>query len=297
MQALKAAFVGQRNSGNIHRRLAFFLQPRVYHLQCPVDDGQCSQAQKVKLDQAGVFHIILIKLGNRMLALIVTVNRRKIGDGGWRNDDPTGMFTGVTGNSFKLACHINDGAHFFVGVVQFRQPRLFFKGFFQGHPRITGDQFRNTVNKAVRMAHHPAHIPHHSLGGHGAEGDDLRHRIAAIKLGNVINDLIPFVHAKVDVKVGHRHPFRVQKALEQQIKFQRVKIGDFQRVGYQRTGPGAPPRANRDIVVFGPLDKLGDDQKVAGKTHLVYHPQLDAQALVIRATFAGPLGFIREQEC
>jgi hypothetical protein len=49
-----------------------------------------------------------------------------------------------------------------------------------------------------------------------AEGDDLRHLVAAVFALHVADHLFAAVHAEVDVEVGHRDPFGVQEALEQQ---------------------------------------------------------------------------------
>jgi hypothetical protein len=118
------------------------------------------------------------------------------------------------------------------------------------------------------MAQHPAHVAHHRLGRHGAVGGDLRHPVAAVALGDVFDHPVAAFHAEIDVEIRHRHPFGIEKTLEQQIVGQRVQIGDAERVGHQRTGAGTAPRSDRHPVGARPLDEVGDDQEIAGKAHL-----------------------------
>ena len=139
------------------------------------------------------------------------------------------------------------------------------------------------------MAQHAAGVAHHRLGRHGAEGDDLTDAVAAVLRSHIIDDLVAAVHAEVDVEIGHRHPFGVEEALEQQVVRQRVEVGDAQRPRHQRTGTRAAARADRDVVVLGPVDEVGDDQEVAGEPHrdddveLGLEPQLIGRAAVLRS--------------
>lgn len=108
--------------------------------------------------------------------------------------------------------------------------------------------------------------------------------------------MVAFLHAEVDVEVGHRDTFRVKETFEQQVELQRVKIGDLQRIGHQRTGAGTASRANRHAVILRPLDKLHHNQEVAREPHLVDNPEFNIQTLVIlRAPFSTD-GRIREEE-
>jgi hypothetical protein len=64
---------------------------------------------------------------------------------------------------------------------------------------------------------------------------------SAVFLAHVLDDPPAVVLAEVDVEVGHRHPLRVEEALEQQRVAQRIEVGDAERVGDQRTGARTPP--------------------------------------------------------
>ncbi len=173
LQHVEAFLVIQRDRGDIDRLQALFGPARVDHLQRPVDDGERTQAEEVKLHQASVFYVVLIKLGDRVRTGFIAVEWRKIGNFGRSNNHPTGVFTGVTGDALQLTRHIDQRFDLFVGLVDFWQLRLCFEGFRQGHARIGRYQLRDTVNKAVRMPQYAAHVADNRFCGHGTEGNNL----------------------------------------------------------------------------------------------------------------------------
>ncbi len=233
LQHVEAFLVIQRDRGDIQRWLAILRPPLVDHLQRPVDDGERTQTKEVELHQSGVFNVAFIKLGDRMFALFIAVKRRKIGNFGRRDNHPTGVLTGVTGDPFQFARHVDQRLNFFIRFVDFRQLRLGFKRFRQRHPRIGRDQFRDTIDKAVRMPQHAAYVADHRFRRHCTEGDDLRYRITTVHVRYVLDNLVAFLHTEVNVEVRHGDTFRVKETFEQQVKFQRIEVGDFQRVGHQ----------------------------------------------------------------
>ncbi len=107
--------------------------------------------------------------------------------------------------------------------------------------------------------------------------------IAAVMTGDVIDHLVPPVHAEIHVKVGHRNPLGIQEPLEQQVEFDRVEIGNLQRISHQRSRTRTPARTYRNQIVFRPLDKVGNNHEITGKTHLGDHFQLEIQAIIINA--------------
>ncbi len=87
----------------------------------------------------------------------------------------------------------------------------------QAHAQGHRDQLGDAIDEAIGMAQHAPAVAHHRLGGHGAVGDDLADPVAAVLARDVVDHLVAAVHAEVDVEVGHRHPFRIQETLEQQV--------------------------------------------------------------------------------
>ena len=296
LQHIEAFFIVERDRGDIQRPLAVLLAAGVDHLQRPVNDGERTQAEEVELHQPGIFNVVFIKLGNRMLARFVAVKRGKIGNFSWRDHHPTRMFTGVTGDPFELTRHVDQRFNLFVRLINFRQLRLGFKRFRQRHTRVRRHQLGNAVHKAVRMAQHTANVADNRFRRHGTEGNNLRYRIATVHVRDVFNHLVTLLHTEVNVEVGHGDTFRVKETFEQQVELQRIEVGNFQRIGDQRSGAGATSRPYRHAVILRPLDKFHNDQEVAREPHLVNYLQLNVQAFIIfRAAFR-PLIRIGEQE-
>ncbi|MNZ46233.1 hypothetical protein D3C78_639110 [compost metagenome] len=265
-------------------------------LHRPLDDGQGTQAEEVELHQAGGLHVVLVELGHQAGALFVTGDRREVGELGRRDHHATGVLAGTAGDAFQLEGHVPDFLGLLIALEEVAEHLLLLEGFFEGHADFEGNHLRQLVGQAVGLALHPRHVAHHRLGRHGAEGDDLAHRVAPVGTGHVVDDPVAAFHAEVDVEVGHGNPLGVEETFEQQVVGQRVEVGDLQYVGHQRAGARAPAGAHRHAVVLGPLDEVHHDQEVAGEAHLDDGAQLELQAVdvnlpflfVVRRGFLGP---------
>ena len=120
-------------------------------------------------------------------------------------------------------------------------------------------------------------------------------RRLAVFVFHVINHPVAIGLAKVNVKVGHGDPLRIEEALEQQVVAQRVQVGNFERISHQRTGARTTSRPDWATIVFRPIDKVAHNQKIARKAHGDDGLQLKLQALLVARHLAGALGRIRIQ--
>ena len=136
-----------------------------------------------------------------------------------------------------------------------------------GRGRILRHQLAQLVDLPVRHLQHAADVAQHAARLQRAEGDDLRHPVAAVALLHIADDLVAAILAEVDVEVRHRHAFRIEEALEQQTEADRIEIGDRQRIGDQRAGARAAARTDRNALRLRPLDEVRDDQEVARIFH------------------------------
>ena len=173
LQHVETFLVIKRDSRNIQRRLAVLLTAGVDHLQRPVDDGQRTQTKEVELHKPGVFNVVLVELGDRMLTRFIAVQRREVSDFGRGDNHAPRMLTGVTRDALQLARHVDQRFHLFVGFVDFRQLRFSFKGFRQGHARIGRHQLRDSIDKTVGVAQNAAHVADNRFRRHRTEGNDL----------------------------------------------------------------------------------------------------------------------------
>ena len=288
LQQAVGRLVVQRDKGDIQWRFVDLGAVTVDGLQRPVDDRQGPQAEEVELHQAGRLHVVLVELGHQAVAFLVAVDRREVGQLGRRDHHATGVFTDVTHHAFELARHLPDFRRFFIDLDEIPEDFFLLVGFFQGHADFEGDHLRQAIRQAVGLALDPRHVAHHRLGGHGTEGDDLAHGVAAVLLGHVVDHPVATVHAEVDVEVGHGYPFRVEETFEEQVIFQRVEVGDLLDVGHQGTGTRTPAGAHGHAIALGPLDKVHHDQEVTGEAHLDNDIQLEIQPVDIDLA----LGFV-----
>ena len=167
-----------------------------------------------------------------------------------------------------------------VALVGLLQRRRFLERLLELDVQRGGDHLGDAVHVAVRHVHGAAHVLDGRLGRHGAEGDDLRHVLAAVLVGDVIDHFAAPVHAEVDVDIGHGDALGIQKALEEQIVLQRIDVGDPHGVGDQRAGRRAAARAHGNAVFPGVADEVPDDQEIAGKLHLLDDARFRAPAAV-----------------
>ncbi len=136
-----------------------------------------------------------------------------------------------------------------------------------GRRRILRHQFCQFVDLAIGHLQHATDVAQHAPRLQGAEGDDLRHLIAAVALLHIIDDPVAPVLTEIDIEVRHRDALGIEKPLEQQAEPDRVEIGNGQRIGHQRSRAGATARPDRNALGLGPLDEVRDDQEVARIIH------------------------------
>ena len=170
-----------------------------------------------------------------------------------------------------------------VGLVQLRvflQQRLDVghgvAGLFQREAlaELDRNELAHLVHLGVLQPHHAGHVLQAGLARHRSECGDHGHLVVAVLLAHVVDDFHAAGVVEVDVEVGHGNTVRVQEALEQQVEFQRVEVGDPDGVAHDGPRARPTPRPHADALVLGPVDVVGHDQQVIGKAHVVDHRKL-----------------------
>ena len=232
--------------------------------------GQRGQAQKVKLHQPNGLYVVFVVLADRRLTARLLVKRAKIGQLARGNEHAACMHAHVARQAFELLGQIQQGFNFFFLSQTLSQNGFFFQSPRNGDvlPRLVGNELADAIAKGVAHVQYSAHVPNGCASGHGAKRGNLAHRFFAVFVFDVVNHAVAVGLAKVNIKVGHGHPLRVQKALKQQFVFQRVKVGDLEGICHQRTRSGSTTRPHRATVLFGPVDEITHNQKVAWKPHI-----------------------------
>ena len=235
LQHVVGFLVIQRNEVDVDQiliRRTVALLDAVDGFQRQLDDGQGTQTEKVELDQASLLDVVLVELGHQATALLVTGDRREVGELGRRDHHTTSVLAGTAHHAFELERHFPDFLGFLVVLEELAQRLLHLVGFLQGHAHFEGDHLRQTVGQTVGLTLRPGDVAHHRLGRHRAKGDDLAHRIAPVFLSHVVDHSVAAVHAEVDVEVGHGNPLGVEESFEQQVIGQRIEVSDLQHVGH-----------------------------------------------------------------
>ncbi len=150
-----------------------------------------------------------------------------------------------------------------------------------GFDPLDRDQFGKPINLPIGHLQNATNVPNSGFGQERAEGDDLGDAITAVFLLDILDHFLPAIHAKVDIKIRHRHAFGVEEPFEQQRVAQWVKISDGQCIGNQRTSAGTAPRPNRNILILGPFNEIRNDQEVAGKSHTLDHAKFKIKPRLI----------------
>ena len=278
-QHLVGAPIVERQGGEVdaHPELA-------QHLHAALQDRQRGQAEEVELHQPGLLDIFHVVLRDEHVALRIAIQRHQLAQRPVADHHPGGMGAGMAIQPLELQRDLHQPAHRLVAGAHLLQPLLAVDRLTQRHRlgRIVRDQFADLVDHEEWQTQHAADVAHRRARLQLAEGDDLRHPVAAIFAAHIGDHLVATVLAEIDVEIRHRHALRVQEPLEQQPKRDRIDVGDGQRPRRQRSGARAASRTDRNVVRLGPLDEVGDDHEIAGKAHRRDHVQLERQPRAIR---------------
>ena len=228
-----------------------------------LDQRQRAQAQEVHLEQADALDLLHRPLGRDFVAVALE-ERRVVGDRTRRDHDAGGVDAGVSRHAFEALAHLEHVVHARVGLRHLPQHRVFGERFLERHVERRRNLFRDAIDVRVGQVHHAADVADHGLRLHGAERDDLRHVLAAVLRGDVLDHLAAAALAEVDVDIRQRDALRIEEALENQVVVQRVDVGDAQRPGHEAAGRRAAAGADRNAVLARVADEVPDDQEVPG---------------------------------
>jgi hypothetical protein len=195
-----------------------------------LDDGQVAQTEEVELHQPDLFHVVLVVLRNDRRAGIGGIQRAEVGQLAGGDQHATSVHADIARQVFKTAGQFEQLLDLFFLIDALLQLRLGLDGLGQGQRLVLldRDQLGELIAEVVGHVEHAPDVTNHRLRRHGAEGGDLRYGIVTVFVAHVFDDAPAIVLAEVDVEVGHRHPFRVEKALEEQRVAERIEIGDAQ---------------------------------------------------------------------
>ena len=198
----------------------------------------------------------------------------------------------MPGHALQRLGGVDEFFHLGVCLIELPQGLAQAQRVLQGDMQRTGPGGHllcDLVHLGVGHVHDPAHVPDDAPGRHGTEGDDLGHMVVAVLAADIVHHLAPAGIAEVHVDIRHTHPLRVQKSLEVQVIFGRIDIRNIQAVAHKAAGSAAASRAHGNTGFLGIADKVGDDEEIVRKAHLLDHVLLVPELLpvaLIRAVAA-----------
>ena len=136
----------------------------------------------------------------------------------------------MPGHPLQLSGHVNQFVDGGIRIILLLEILRCCERLIQRHVQFIGHKFRYRVYLCIRNRHRPAYIPDSASGRHGAEGDDLRHMVGTIFCYYIVNDLLAFFITEINIKIRHRYPLRIQKALKEQMVADRVYAGNADAV-------------------------------------------------------------------
>ncbi len=211
-----------------------------------VDDVEVPQPEEVHLQQAERLDVRARDLRDDLLVDALLLQRQQVDQRLRADHDGGGVDAVLARQPFERLREVDDLARDRVGVVRLLQLGAGLEAVVERLPRAFRDELRDLVDDAVGDLEHAAGVADCRARGHRPEGDHLRDAVAAVLLGDVVDDALAAVDGEVDVDVRHRLAARVEEALEEQVVADRVEVGDLEAVRDERAGGGAAARADAD---------------------------------------------------
>ena len=210
-----------------------------------VDHVEVAEPEEVHLQEAEVHDVVHPDLRHDLLVGALLLERDHL-DQRLRTDDDAGRVDGVRPRQpLERSREVDDLLRDRVRVDGLAQLGAGLERVLEHLPRPFRDHLREAVDDAVRDVEHAPGIADRGAGGHRREGDDLRDAVAAVLLGDVVDDAVAARDGEVDVHVRQVLARRVQEPLEEQPVAHRIDVGDLEAVGGERAGGRAAARARR----------------------------------------------------
>ena len=145
-------------------------------------------------------------------------------------------------------------------------------------------QLSQAVALGVRHFQHPGDIAHRHAAEHLTKGSDITNMVFAVLFSAIFNHFVAASILDINVDIRHGNTIWIEETLKQQTILQRIKVGNIQCVGDNRSGGATPARAKNNSFRFTPVNKVLNNQEVTLITHIAHHAQLHLGAL---ANFVG----------
>ena len=242
------------------------------------DNSQRAQTQKVHLQQAKLFHFIFIVLGDDA-TITALLQRYVIFHIMRRNNNTSSMRACITRQALYALRKINQLLDLWARIVRLTEVLAAVQRLLQRNAQLTRNQLGDFVDLTIAHAKRLADVAHCRARLQCTEGNNLRHTLLSVTAYYIIQHLIALYIAEVGINIRHTYTFRIQEAFEQQMITQRFNIRYTQQIGHDTACGTATTRPNRNIMAAAIIDKIPDNEEVAGVAHRIDDVQLKVQTL------------------
>ena len=245
-----------------------------------VDHVEVPEPEEVHLQQPELDDVPHVQLGDDLLLGALLLQRDDLDQRLGADDDPRRVDRVRAREALERLREVDDLLGDRIGVDGLAQLRARLQRVVERLSRAFGDELRDPVDDAVRDVEHSARVADGGARRHRREGDDLRHAVAPVALGDVVDDPVAAGDGEVDVHVRQVLARRVQEALEEEPVADRVDVGDLEAVGGEGARRRAAPGPDADPVLLREVDEVPDDEEVVREPHLLDRLELEAKPLL-----------------
>ncbi len=197
------------------------------------------------------------------------------------NHHAGGMHGGMSGQTLQTLRHGEDLLGLLILLGELPKLCTHLQCLVQRHAEIIGNELGDHIALGIGDIQYAAHIPYHTLGRQGTEGDDLGHLILAVLLRDIVNDLLTALVLEVHVDIRHGNSLRVQESLEDQIIADGVNVGDADGIGHDGACRRASAGSHGNIMGLCKMNVVPYDQEVVDEAHGADDRELILQTLPV----------------
>ncbi|MNM68338.1 hypothetical protein D3C81_798970 [compost metagenome] len=247
----------------------------IQQVETTAQGAEHAQGKDIDLEQADQVEVVLVPLDHRALVHGGVFHRHQAVQRLFGNHEATRVLGQVAGKTDQLAGQRQHPA----------QPRAV--GVETGFAQLLGwwqavapapAAISQGVDLLHRQTQHPGDIAHRTGGVIGAGHCGECRAVTAIAAEHVLQHLFAAIVFEVDVDVRRLVALAGQKALEQQVAFHRVELGDAQHEAHHRVGRRATP-LTENALAPGKVDDVVNGKEVAFVVELGNQFQLMLQGL------------------
>ena len=177
-------------------------------------------------------------------------------------------------HALQSAGGVDELADTLIPLIEVRELAAHLQGIVQRNVEGGRHKFRHHIYLGVGHIEGTAHIADSATGRHGTEGNNLCYAVIAVLLADIVHHLAAACVAEVHINIWHGHALGVQETLKIEVVGHGVNVRNIEAIGHHRACGTASSRADGNAAILSITDKVGDNEEIVGKAHLLDHLDL-----------------------